>query len=178
VQIPVPPDGFSAERLDSAVHDRDGFACGVEALDDFLRTKACQAQDKGDSATRVLVEAGKAEIIGFVTLATLDLPTVNLPERGRKITNRASIQVMVLARMGVDVRYQKRGLGDFLVKYALRRGFELWDTVGCHAMIVDAKNDGLKAFYSKYGFAALPDHPLRLYLPIGTLTKLLPSLTS
>jgi hypothetical protein len=49
------------------------------------------------------------------------------------------------------------------------------ETVRCHAMIVDAKDEALKTFYSKYGFKALPDHQLRLYLPIATLAKLSPS---
>jgi predicted N-acetyltransferase YhbS len=175
VQIPAPPEEYSAERLNSEIHDRKSFSCGVKELDDFLRTKASQAQEKNDSATRVLVETGKTEIVGYVTLARYDLPVVNLPESARKITNRESIQVLILARMAVDVHHQKKGLGDFLVRYALHRGFELWDSIGCHAVIVDAKNEELKGFYSRYGFEALSDRPLGLYVSIGTVRKLFPA---
>jgi ribosomal protein S18 acetylase RimI-like enzyme len=79
---------------------------------------------------------------------------------------------MLLARMGVDVAHQGKGLGDFLIRYALHSGYCFWDTLGCHAIIVDAKNERLKGLYEKYGFIAFSGNPLRLYLPIGSLVKL------
>jgi hypothetical protein len=39
--------------------------------------------------------------------------------------------------------------------------------VAAYALIVDAKNDAAKAFYLHFGFKALLDSPLSLYLPLG-----------
>ena len=172
---PRPPDGYSDERLDSTIHNRAAFACGNSELDDFLRTKASQNQEKHISATRVVLQTGKRDIVGYVTLARHDLPVIELPETAKRITNRDSIPTMLLARMAVDVAHQGRGLGDFLIRHSLHCGYNLWDTVGCHAIVVDAKNAGVKALYEKYGFIPFNSRPLRLYLPIGTLVKLVDS---
>ncbi|MEP7011883.1 MAG: hypothetical protein ABJC13_16285 [Acidobacteriota bacterium] len=39
--------------------------------------------------------------------------------------------------------------------------------------MIDAKHEKAKAFYSRYEFEALPDHPLTLWLPLSGLRKLL-----
>lgn len=43
--------------------------------------------------------------------------------------------------------------------------------VGLYAVVVDAKNGKVKAFYTKLGFIACMDSPLSLYLPVATLEQ-------
>jgi len=43
--------------------------------------------------------------------------------------------------------------------------------VGLYAVVVDAKHDKAKAFYTKLGFITCMDSPLSLYLPVATLEQ-------
>ena len=38
--------------------------------------------------------------------------------------------------------------------------------IAAHALMVDAKDEAAAAFYRHHGFIALPDSPLRLFLPL------------
>ena len=50
--------------LDPAVHDREGFDCGVPALNEYLQRYAEQHRRKGISAAYVLVVDAKDENAG------------------------------------------------------------------------------------------------------------------
>jgi predicted GNAT family N-acyltransferase len=171
VQIVEPPDGYAIERLDGT-HSRDGFSCGKEPLDKFLTTQAYQDQKKNISTTHVLIVAGTKDVVGYVTLATTEIPVANLPESARRITRYESIPAILLGRMAIDSRHQRKRLGEFLLKYALSRSLEISQTIGCNALVVDAKDENSKKFYLKYGFVALSDRLLHLYLPIATIARL------
>jgi hypothetical protein len=56
---------------------------------------------------------------------------------------------------------------------ALQRALDLSRVLGVHAVAVDAIDDSAAAFDRKYGFTALLDDPLHLYLPISTVEKIL-----
>lgn len=65
-------------------------------------------------------------------------------------------------------------LGQFLLNYAVKYCVEISRLSGCQIVIVDAKDEKLKAFYMRYGgFVESEQSSLRLYLPIATLRKLL-----
>jgi GNAT superfamily N-acetyltransferase len=170
----TPPEGCLIVRLDTLIHDRDSFSCGVVALDEYLRTQASQVQNKNLSSTHVLtLQEEPRTVVGYVSLVTAEIPLVECPPAIRKLTNHPRIPVLLLARMAVGSNRQGQGLGEFLLKFALKCAWEINQMSGCYAVIVDAKNENVKNFYLKYGFAALLDNPLRLYLPVATLGNLL-----
>ncbi len=55
---------------------------------------------------------------------------------------------------------------------ALRRCLEQSAEIASFAVIVDAKDEGAKLFYKKFGFLQLPDHKMRLYLPMTAIARL------
>ena len=59
---------------------------------------------------------------------------------------------------------------------ALARCSRVAEEVGIAALIVDAKHEAAKAFYLHlpYGFKALPDKPLTLWLLLPSIRKLFP----
>lgn len=79
---------------------------------------------------------------------------------------------MLLARMAVASNSQRQNLGEFLLKFVLQCAWDINRLSGCFAIIVDAKDENVKRFYLKYGFAELLDNSLRLYLPVATLSGL------
>ena len=77
-----------------------------------------------------------------------------------------------MGRLAVDRSCQGKGLGEHLLVDCCHRVLAASQTLAVHALVVDAKDDGAKAFYLRYGFIAFEDQPLRLFLPMATLEKM------
>ena len=80
--------------------------------------------------------------------------------------------VILLARLAVDRTAQGQGLSEALLLDALERCSALSESLGLHAVEVDAIDQQASVFYRKYGFVPLLDHDLHLFLPIATLRDL------
>lgn len=76
-----------------------------------------------------------------------------------------------IGRLAVDVRYQGAGIGQDLLAFALQLALEFSQKVGLYAVLVEAKNNQAKAFYTGLGFLESADDSLCLFLPIATLMK-------
>jgi GNAT superfamily N-acetyltransferase len=116
---------------------------------------------------------GLKPVVGFVSLVNATLPLRDPPKNLRYAARGGSITGLLLARMAVDERHKRRRLGEFLLKFALDCGYRISQLSGCPVVFVDAKDETAKAFYVKYGFLPLPDEPLRLYLPMETIRKII-----
>lgn len=153
----------------SSHHDRQSFSCGKPALDDYLRRMARQHLAKGVSRTFVLVEDRLPEkILGFFALSVCEVDASKLPPRwGKKYPRR--LPGAKLARLAVDESAQGQGYGAALLYEALRRVVLGAEQFGVAAVFVDAKDEEAKGYYQKFGFLALPDNPLELFLPMETV---------
>lgn len=150
--------------------DRTSFSCGDAALDEFFRARAGQGQFTHRSlVTYVLADEGS--IVGFVTVLPGSVRRDDLGAGGRRLPPSA-LPVLLLARMGVRVDLQGRGLGHDLLFQVFTLALELSRSVGCVGVIVDAK-EGARAFYERYDFQWVSAEPLagaaRGFLPIRTL---------
>jgi GNAT superfamily N-acetyltransferase len=149
-------------------HDRPGFDCGRQELNDWLRQVAHQHQDKGLSKTFVAVrEDEPARICGYYALTLAELESRHLPEPWRKKLPRR-VPGVRLGRLAVDRRYQGKGLGELLLVDALVRAERIHVEVGGIGLFVDAIDERAAGYYLRYGFRALPDNPLLLFLPAGS----------
>lgn len=63
-------------------------------------------------------------------------------------------------------------MGELLLIDALRHTSLVAEQIGIYAVKVRVLNNTARAFYLKYGFAALLDDPLHLYLPVKTIRQL------
>lgn len=172
------PNGYRLERLDTARHSRASFTCGYPDLDEFLRTQAGQAQGKYTSATHVLIESiepvvGEIRpIVGYVTLVSSQIPLSNVPLEIKKPSDKPLLPALLLAKMGVDNDHRGRDLGECLLRHALISAWEMNQRSGCLLILVHAKDETSKGFYIKYGFIAMHDKPLTLFLPMKTIEKI------
>ncbi len=154
--------------LDSERHERAEFACGVPALDDYLRQFAEQHRRRGISSVYVLTDTARPErILGYYTLSAAEVDAVRLTEAERKKLPRYPVPCFRMGRLACRVDEQGRGLGKLLLGCAVDRCLKAKQQVAAYALIVDAKNEAAKAFYLHFGFKALLDSPLSLYLPLG-----------
>ncbi len=165
------PDGFQVESLQRR-HPRRKFFCGECSVDDWLRTKALQQQDKHLSVTKVLLNpVGK--IAGFYTLATGQIDFGDLPvELIKRLPHRA-LPVAVLAWLGVDQCFRGQGFGRLLLARALRDCYESAQTFAFVAVILDCVNESAKAFYRKWDFREFPGHANRLFLSWNQLAVMM-----
>ncbi len=66
-----------------------------------------------------------------------------------------------------------KGLGEHLLLDALHRSLAHADQIAAMAVVVDAKDEEAARFYAHYGFLPLQAQPRRLFIPMGTVAKLL-----
>jgi GNAT superfamily N-acetyltransferase len=165
------PAEFRLERL-ARSHPRKPFASGQPLVDDWLRTKALQNQEKRLSVTKVLVDSAGA-IAGYYTLATGQVDFGDLPEEVSKKLPRRMLPAAVLAWLGVDSARQGQGLGGLLLGQALRDCHEASRIFAFVGVILDSLDGTSKAFYQKYDFAETPGHPHRLFLSAARLEAMM-----
>lgn len=161
-------------------HDRNGFDCGVEVLNVWLKQTALQHQAKGISRTFVAVPADEAReplwahsgftvdassILGFYALTSAFVLTDDLPARQAKRYPR-QVPVTRLGRLATRADMQGQGLGQLLLADALSRARTAAQAVGSAGVFVDAKNEAAARFYQRYGFTPGTDQPLKLFLSL------------
>lgn len=161
-------------------HDRNGFDCGVEALNLWLRQTTLQHQGKGISRTFVAVPADEAaarawarsghavgpqSVLGFYALASAFVLTGDLPARQARRYPR-QIPVTRLGRLAARADMQGQGLGPLLLADAVSRARMAAQAVGSAGLFVDAKDETAARFYQRYGFTLAADDPLKLFLPL------------
>jgi ribosomal protein S18 acetylase RimI-like enzyme len=158
------------ERLAKS-HDRDGFDCGSELLDLFLKQTARQHAARGISRTFVLVEEGASEpkpILGFFSLNLCQIKSESLSaEEARKLPR--DVSGVRLGRLAVAREYQRQGIGKTLLVAAMGKFMEIFNTAGGIGLFVDAKDQDAKRYYEQFGFVALPSNELELFLPVKTI---------
>jgi GNAT superfamily N-acetyltransferase len=154
--------------LDPAVHDRQGFECGVPVLDEYLHRFAEQHRRRGISSVYVLTDSAQPErILGYYTLSAAELDAQQISEAGRKKLPRYPVPCFRMGRLACRSDQQGRGLGKLLIGCAVDRCLKARQQVAAYALIVDAKDEDAKAFYLHFGFKRLLDAGLTLYLPLG-----------
>ena len=147
-------------------HDRQGFNCGRNELNDWLRQVARQHQDKGLSKTFVAIrDEAPDRVYGYYALTLAELETHHLPEAWRKKLPRR-IPGVRLGRLAVDREFQGKGLGELLLVDALKRAHRIHAEAGGIGLFVDALDEQVAAFYQRFGFEASPDDPLLLFLSV------------
>ncbi len=156
-------------------HDRDGFDCGNEPLNSFLKQTARQHAGRGISRTFVLVEEDAPEpkrILGFFTLNLCQLIADALPAEEAKKLPRAASGVR-LGRLAVAKEFQRQGIGKTLLAGAMGKFMEIFNTAGGVGLFVDAKDQEAKRYYEQFGFVSLPSNELELFLPAKTIQEAL-----
>jgi GNAT superfamily N-acetyltransferase len=157
---------FRIEKL-ARTHVLDGFDCGNEALNRFLLRFAFQNQQANASQTYLGLSEDK--LAGFYTLVVAEVTMEDAPERVKKGLARHPIPLMLLARMGVSVAFQGRGVGKGLLKDAMLRTLAAADIAGIRAFAVHAKDHKARAFYEHFDFVPSPTDPLHLFVLIKDL---------
>lgn len=144
-------------------HERGAFACGVEALDRYLKQQASQDARRNVASVFVAEDAGTGGILGFYTLSMTSVLLDKLPEDvAKKMPRYPTVPAVRLGRLAVHLDAKGRGLGAHLLIDAMARSVA--SEIAWVAFIVDAQDVVARSFYAKYGFRPLSDDPNHLFL--------------
>jgi GNAT superfamily N-acetyltransferase len=153
-------------------HDRKNFDCGEATLNLYLNRYA--NQDIRRWVSRVFVASPPTElqrIIGYYSLSAGSLAAADLPDEFRRRLPRYPVPVALLGRLAVDKSQQGQGLGAILIADALQRIALAGQVMAVYAVVVDALDESTAEFYRQFGFIPLPSQPLKLFLPMDTVSK-------
>lgn len=143
----------------TAKHEIDGFACGVESLDRWLKQRAVKNQISGASRSFVVCESKR--VLAYYALASSAVSIEMATGRVRR-NMPDPVPVVVLARLAIDQSLQGQGLGRALVRDACRRVLAAADAIGIRAILVHAISAQAKDFYERVGFEPSPLDPMTL----------------
>ena len=161
---------FALEIL-ADCHDRVGFTSGLDSVDRYLRETARGHLAKGVSVTRVLVEADSPPpktILGFFTLSSITVEAKDWPGTPKGLPKQP-VSAVLLGRLAVAGNAHQRGIGSMLIASARQLARETIHRTGGLGMIVDAANEDVVGFYTRFGFRRVTPASLRMFLPAASL---------
>lgn len=157
------------ERLHAGL-DIQSFDCGQDALNQWFRKYALQAQAAHSSKTYVALDGDC--VIGFFSLAVGHVEFDESSPRLKKGLARQPVPVMLLARLAVHKDLQGQGIGKALLREAVLRTLQAADIAGIRALVTHAKDEDAKRFYQAFDFMQSDTDPLHLYVLLKDLKAL------
>jgi GNAT superfamily N-acetyltransferase len=155
------PETTPRIELLRAQHNRSGFICGKESLDQYFQRQITQDARRHLATPFVMVMPDDA-IGGFYTLSSTALRLSDLPEDiARRLPRYPLVPATLIGRLAIDRQYHGQGWGSFLFLDALYRCSR--SEVASSAVIVDAIDDEARDFYVHHSFLPLPDLSYRLF---------------
>ena len=162
---------FSAPQALGLSHRLDEFDCGKPALTEWLLHHARQAQGSGSARTFVVCEQDR--VVAYYSLTVGQIDTLEAPERIRRGMGQYPIPLVILARLAVDMDYQKRGLGFSLLQAAIMRTVSISDQAGIRALLTHPLDAEADTFYRRFGFESTPTHDRQLILLLKDARRLM-----
>jgi GNAT superfamily N-acetyltransferase len=146
-------------------HRLDEFECGEPALDEWLKRHARSAHAAGSARVFVATLEDGETVVGYYALAAAQVAPEAATERALKGQPRTRrVPAILLARLAVDRKHQRAGLGRSLLQDVMLRCLEAAKAIGARVLLVHAKHEPAKAWYVQYGFEDSPTDPLHLLM--------------
>jgi len=128
-------------------HDISGFRCRSAEQTEWLRRYGRQSSSTGTTRVFVVTEPDKNHVVAYYAWRMAQIQTETAPARLRRGTGRYPQPIALLARLGVDVNHERRGLGAALLQDVFARLAELSDDIGCRGLLIHAESREARDFY-------------------------------
>lgn len=163
---------YRSPELLRAGHVLDRFECRSIEQTDWLRR-----QSMGVGTTRVLVvtPTDSDAVVAYYAWCMASVSLADAPPRVRKGAGRYPQPVALLARLGVDVGHEGRGLGAGMLRDVILRTVILGEEIGCRGLLVHAETVEARDFYLHLvpEFETSPTDQMHLYLLMKDLRRTL-----
>src|SRR5437660_10193398 len=101
----------------------------------------------GTTRVFVVAEVTGDSVVAYYAWCMAQLSAPAAPARLRKGAGRYPQPLVLVARLGVDVAHEGRGLGAALLQDVFFRLVELSDDIGCRRLLVHAESPDARDFY-------------------------------
>lgn len=147
-------------------HVVGSFDCRSPEQTQWLRRYARQSAAVGTTRVFVVTEVGSLDVIAYYGWCMAQVHPAEAPQRLRKGGGRYPQPDALLARLGVDVHHEGRGLGAGLLQDVFLRVIALSNEIGCRALLVHCESSNARDFYRHLvpEFEESPTDPLHLVL--------------
>lgn len=147
-------------------HEIDVFECRSVEQTEWLRRHARQAQTSGTARVLVVTSPDDAVVVAYYAWSMGAIALADAPTRLRKGAGRYPQPVALLARLGVSIEHERRGLGAGLLQDVILRTAALAEEIGCRGLLVHAESADARAFYTRLipEFESSPTDELHLVL--------------
>jgi len=164
---------LKVELLKSRLHLRSSFDCGKESLNNYIKKQASQDLKKRVSTVFVLIDRPDLTVLAYYTLSSYTVEITALdPEIAKKLPRYPLLPATLLGRLAVDKRQQGKKFGELMLLDALKKSLMTSQQVASLAVIVEAIDSQAIEFYLYYGFQQFSVDPMKLYLPMKTISQL------
>lgn len=138
---------YAPPRLLAPGDDLDGFECRSETQTQWLRRHARQAHGTGTTRVFVVTAPHSSRVVAYYAWCMATIAVADAPERLRRGAGRYPQPVALLARLGVSIEHEGRGLGAGLLRDVIRRTAQAGHEIGCRGLLVHAETESARAFY-------------------------------
>lgn len=156
-------------------HQLADFTCGSAEQTEWLQRYARQSAGTGTTRVFVVTVVGQAEVVAYYAWCMTQVTLEQAPDRMRNGAGRYPQPVALLARLGVDVNHEGRGLGSGLLQDVVARLSELSPQIGCRGLLVHAESQAARDFYRHLlsEFETSPTDELHLLLLMKDIRRAL-----
>ena len=138
---------YRAPRLLEAGHRLDDFTCRSAEQTTWLRNHARQSSAASSTRVFAITPVGSRVVAAYYAWCMGQLHVDASPPRLRKGAGRYPQPVALLARLGVHVDHEGRGLGAGLLVDAISRLLGLSEDIGCRGLLIHAETAAARDFY-------------------------------
>lgn len=129
-------------------HNVSRFESKTPDLNAFLKEDAFENQEELISKTYLCCHSN--QLVGYITLTTDIIRKEEVREEERIRVPYKEYPAIKIARLAVDKKYERRGVGRFLLLIAVGKALDIAKEVGCRFITVDSKHNSI-GFYEKGG---------------------------
>lgn len=147
----------------TAAHDLSAFTSFEPALDDWLKRRALASEGR---TARTYVVCVEHRVVAYYVLANGGVQRAVMTSKLRR-NAPDPVPVMVLGRLAVDRGWERRGIGQAIVRDAVLRTLAAAEVAGIGAILVHAISDRAKAFYVGCGFTVSGLEPMTLMVTLA-----------
>ena len=125
----------------------DGFSCRSDEQTRWLRDHARQTNATATSRVLVVAPPDSPEVAAYYAWCMASINIAAAPPRLRQGVGRYPQPVALLARLGVAVEHEGRGLGAGLLADVIARTAQIGTDIGCRGLLVHAETSAAREFY-------------------------------
>lgn len=152
-------------------HATESFDCGDEKKNDFLQKFALQNTKGGLGRTYVAIKpSDERRIFGYYTISSSSVKFDHQPDSHLP---RYPLPAVLIGKLAIDIDAQNQGLGTAMLFDALKRAGRVAEEIGIFLVEIRAANEKAKNIYTKRGFKPMEDEPMKLFMNLKKVRKLL-----